>query len=167
MIKKFCIGMPAKDLGKLLKPFGYEYAFTDSIIQDARAKAKLDIFGKPEENVKYANAIAREMKDMGHMVEMLYSKRSKIISKLGHVVLAEEDYRRKYDGESPLAANERAPFVEKWKRQHASQMSEQLGLKDGPQFEFLSGILFAPSTTRITVPLMQNVSLVLMLVASN
>ena len=167
MISNFCIGMPAKDLGKLLQPFGYEYAFTDSIIQDAQAKAKLNIFGNPEENVKYANAIAREMKEMGHMVEMLFSKRSKILSKLGHVVLAEEDYCRKYDGETPLAANECAPFVEKWKRQHASQMCEQLGLKDGPQFEFLSGILFVPSTTRITVPLMQNVSVVLICLVSD
>jgi hypothetical protein len=141
----------------MLQPYGYDYAFTDSIIQDARAKAKLDIFGSPQDNVKYANHVARKLKDMGHFVELLYCKRSTVLSKLGHVVLAEEDYRRKYDGESPLPSNEHSTFVEKWKKQHATKLCDKLGLKDGPQFDFLTGILFAPTTT-ITVPLLQKVS---------
>ena len=152
------LGMPTKELCKMLQPYGYEYAFTDSIIQDARSKAKLEIFGSPEDNVKYARAVASDLKEMGHLVEMLYCTRSKVVSKLGHVVLAEEDYRRKYDGEPPLEATERSAFVDKWKKNHATQMCDQLGLKDGPQFEFLTGILFAPSTTKVTVPLLQNVS---------
>ena len=142
----------------MLQPYGYEYAFTDSIIQDARAKAKFDIFGSPEDNVKYAHSVARELKDLGHFVELLYCTRAKVVSKLGYVVLAEEDYRRKYDGDSPLPSNERSAFVEKWKKQHATQLCDQLGWKDGPQYEFLTGILFAPSTTAITVPLLQKVS---------
>ena len=142
----------------MLQPYGYEYAFTDSIIQDARAKAKFDIFGSPEDNVKYAHSVARELKEMGHFVELLYCTRAKVVSKLGYVVLAEEDYRRKYDGDSPLPSNERSAFVEKWKKQHATKLCDQLGLKDGPQFELLTGILFARSKTTITVPLLQKVS---------
>ena len=56
----------------MLQPYGYDYAFTDSIIQDARAKAKFDIFGSPDDNVKYAQSVARELKEMGHFVELLH-----------------------------------------------------------------------------------------------
>ena len=142
----------------MLQPYGYDYAFTNSIIQDAQAKAKLDIFSSPQDNMKYANNVAWELKDMGHFVELLYFKRSKVLLKLGHVGLAEEDYHCKYDGESPLPSNEHSAFVEKWKKQHTTKLCDQLGLKDGPQIEFLAGILFTPSTTTITVPLLQKVS---------
>ena len=153
------LGMPTKELRKILEPYGYEYAFTDSLISDARSKAKLDLFGQPEDNVKYASGVASEMKRMGHFVELVYCRRSKVISKLGHVVIAEEVFHRKVDGEAPLGANERANFVDEWKRANAAEIANQLGIKDGPQFDFLTGILFAPATTKHTVPLLQNVSL--------
>ena len=46
------LGMPTKELRKILEPYGYEYAFTDSLISDACSKAKLDLFGQPGDNVK-------------------------------------------------------------------------------------------------------------------
>ena len=81
----------------MLQPYGYDYVFTDSITQDARANAKFDMFGSPDDNVKYAHSVARELKEMGHCVESLHCTRSKVVSKLGYGVLAEEDYRQKYD----------------------------------------------------------------------
>ena len=151
-------GLPTKDLRKVLEPYGYEYAFTDSLLSDARAKAKLDLFGSPEDNVKYAHGVFTEMIRMGHFVQFAYCKRSKVISKLGHVVIAEEIFRRKLDGEEALAANERSKFVEEWKRKNAKAIANQLGVRDGPQLQFLSGILFAPATAKDTVPLLQKVS---------
>ena len=59
--------MPPKDLSKMLQLYGYEYLFSNSITQDACAKDKMEIFGLPEDNVKYANNIARELKKMGHL----------------------------------------------------------------------------------------------------
>ena len=37
-------------------------------------------------------------------------------------------------------------------------MCDQLGLKDGQQFGFITGILFVPTNTKVTIPLLQNVS---------
>ena len=141
-----------------MEPYGYHYAFTDAIIQHGKAKAKLKVFGDPDHNVQFANGVLRQLKDMGHVVEYVYSKRSKVISKLGHVVIAEEEYRRKYEGLPPFAANERSAYVDEWKRGHEKEITKQLGYKTGPQFEFLSGILFATSTSKVTVPALQNVS---------
>ena len=153
------LGLPTKDLRKVLEPYGYEYAFTDSLLSDACAKAKLDLFGSPSDNVKYAHRVFTKMVRMGHFVQFTYSKRSKVISKLGHVVIAEEIFRRKLDGEEALAANDCSKFVEEWKQNNASEIANQLGVKDGPQLQFLFGIIFAPATSKDTVPLLQNISL--------
>ena len=125
---------------------------------EARSKAKLAIFGSASDNVTYAMGVEQELKKMGHYVELIYCSRSKILSKLGHVVLAEEGYRRKLNEEAPLSPNERKPFLDKWKEKHAIELGNQLGLKDGPQFNFLTGILFATSTSKQNVPLLQKVS---------
>ena len=45
----------------------------------------------------------------------------------------------------------------KWRFKNAIELENQVGLKDGPQFQFLSGILFSPSTSTSTVPLLQRV----------
>ena len=151
-------GLPTKDLRNFLSTYGYQYAFTDAIMVEARSKAKLAIFGSASDNVKYAMGVEQELKKMGHFVELIYCSRSKILSKLGHVVLAEEGYRRKNDEEPPLTPQERKPFLDNWKQQHAVELGNQIGLKDGPQFNFLSGILFATSTSKENVPLLQKVS---------
>ena len=122
----------------MLEPYGFHYAFTDAIIQHGRAKAKLKVFGDPENNVQYAHDVFRQLKDMGHVVKYVYLKRSKVISKLGHVVIAEEEYRRKYKGLPPFGANEQSAFIDQWKRDHEKEITKQLGYKTGPQFQFLS-----------------------------
>ena len=152
-------GLPTKSLKKMMEPYGYDYAFTDVIIQHGRAKAKLMVFGDASDNIKYAQGVFRQLKDMGHIVEYVYSKRSKVISKLGHVVIAEEDYRRKFEGLPTFGATERSSFVDKWKRDHEREITNQLGYKTGPQFQFLTGILFATSASKNTVPQLQNVRL--------
>ena len=116
------------------------------------------MFGDPENNVQYAHGVFRQLKDMGHVVEYVYSKRSKVISKLGHVVIAEEEYHQKYEGLPPFGAHKRSGFVDQWKRDHEKEITKQLGYKTGPQFQFLGGIMFATSTSKVTVPVLQNVS---------
>ena len=74
---------------------------------------------------------------------------------MGHVVLAEEAYCRKLDEEAPISPNERKLFLEAWKKKHVTERGNQIGLKDGPQFSFLTGIFFATSTSKVNVPLLQ------------
>ena len=117
------------------------------------------MFGDAADNVKYAHGVYHQLSDMGHIVKYVYCKRSKVLSKLGHVMIAEVEFRRKYEGLEPFGAMERSAFVDKWKRDHKSEITPQLGYKSGPQFQFLAGILFASSTSKHTVPLLQNVRL--------
>ena len=97
----------------MMEPYGYDYAFTDAIIQHGKVKAKLLVFGDADDNVKYAQGVYRQLKDLGHIVKYVYSKRSIEISKLGHVVIVEEEYRRKYEGLPPFGAMEKSSFVDK------------------------------------------------------
>ena len=99
----------------MLEPYGYNYAFTNAIIQHGRAKAKLKVFGDPKNNIQYAHGVFCQLNNMGHVTQYVYSKRLKVISKLGHVVIAEEDYRRKYKGLPLFGATEHSAFVDKWK----------------------------------------------------
>jgi uncharacterized protein YybS (DUF2232 family) len=147
----------------MLEPYGYHYAFTDAIIQHGKAKAKLKVFSDPDNNVQFANAVLRQLNDMGHVIEYVYSKRSKVISKLEHVVIAEEEYRRKYEGLPLFCANKQSAFVDEWKRGHEKEITRQLGYKTGPQFQVLSGILFATLTSKVTAPVLQNVSLCILI----
>ena len=50
-------GSTNKVLRKVLEPYGYPYAFTESLLQDARKQAKLDLFGVADDNAMYANGL--------------------------------------------------------------------------------------------------------------
>ena len=57
---------------EILKPYAKEYTLTDSIVQDGRDLAKLELFGDFEDNVKYASAVATHLQGLGHEVELIY-----------------------------------------------------------------------------------------------
>ena len=120
-----------KVLRKVVEAYGYPYAFTESILQDARKKAKLDLFGMAEDNAKYADGVVKELKLLGHHVELLYSSRAKVVSKLGVLLIAEENRNRKQKGEAPLEPNKRSDFVAKWRFKNAIELENQIGMKDG------------------------------------
>jgi hypothetical protein len=55
-----------------MKPYAKEYTLTDSIVQDARDMAKLQLFGSAEENVQYAHGVVDQVRELGHKVEMIF-----------------------------------------------------------------------------------------------
>jgi hypothetical protein len=56
----------------MMKPYAKEYTLTDSIVQDARDMAKLQLFGLAEENVQYAWGVVDQVRGLGHEVEMIF-----------------------------------------------------------------------------------------------
>ena len=44
-----------------------------------------------------------------------------------------------------------------WKAEHEAFLNDVLGYEDAPQYRFLAGILFAPSSSKNMVPLLQDV----------
>jgi hypothetical protein len=71
------------------------------------------------------------------------------------MILMEESVRRKAAGEPQLEGKERNTFVAAWKDKHAIDLESSLGLADGPQHRFLTGICFATSASTHTVGYLQ------------
>ena len=131
---------------------------TPSLIQDGRQRAKSDLFGDAKINVKYAIPIRdEELLERGHHVELEFSSRKEIVSRLGFLLISDENRRRKNAKEKALTAMERDPFVAKWKQDNIITLEDQCGLEDGPQYKFLTGIKFSPATSTDTVPRLQRV----------
>jgi hypothetical protein len=42
---------------------------SNNVLQEGRDKAKVDLFGDPDENIQYAYAIAKAIEEMGHTVD--------------------------------------------------------------------------------------------------
>ncbi len=55
-----------------MKPYAKEYTLMDSIVQDARDMAKLQLFGSAEEKVQYARGVVDQVRGLGHEVEMIF-----------------------------------------------------------------------------------------------
>ena len=50
-------GITYQSIREIMKPYAKEYTLTDSIVQDARDWAKLELFGSAKENVRYARGV--------------------------------------------------------------------------------------------------------------
>ncbi|KAL3772055.1 hypothetical protein ACHAWU_008077 [Discostella pseudostelligera] len=142
---------------EVLKPYGHAYAFTDSILQDAKRKAKLDLFGSAEKNVTYANGVVSEMIALGHHAKLEFMSRKQVMKRLGVILINEENKRRLDAKEAVMDKSEWNLFVKNWKKENAVALEKECGLADGPQSRFLTGIMFAPSTSSHQVPLLQKV----------
>jgi hypothetical protein len=68
---------------------------TNNVLQEARDTAKGDLFGDPDENVKYAYAIANAIQQMDHTVEVVFTNQGTTIKTVNAIVLKEEMDRKK------------------------------------------------------------------------
>jgi hypothetical protein len=55
-----------------MKPYAKEYMLTDSIVQDARDMAKLQLFRSAEEKVQYSQGVLDQVRGLGHKIEMIF-----------------------------------------------------------------------------------------------
>jgi hypothetical protein len=85
---------------KILKPYFNEYVLSNNVLQEGRDKAKVDLFGDPDENVQYAYAIAKVIEEIGHTVNLIFTDRCNTMKTLNAIVLKEEMDRRKADKQS-------------------------------------------------------------------
>ena len=56
-----------------------------------------------------------------------------------------------------MSGEERSKYVVDWKAEHDAFLNDVLGYEYRPQYCFLAGILFAPSSSKNMVPLIQDV----------
>jgi hypothetical protein len=130
----------------------------DSLLQEARNWAKEQLFGKPENNVLYCEAVKDAIIANGHKCELLYRDRREVIKMLRATVVGEEVKRRDDDKEDALERDEVEGFMAAFMSKNEVALTQQLGMEDGPlQSKFLSGILFATSASLVQVPFLQDV----------
>jgi len=147
-------GCTNKILRCFLKSYGKEYAFTESILQEARTAARSQLFGSPDVNVRYVATVKEELKKRGHIVRMAYTERQETLRNIEVSVLSEELLPRKHTDNSTMTKDERKAFIAKWKTEHRDLLMEQLGPKC-VHVSFLHGIFFCPSFSQATVPELQ------------
>ena len=58
-------------------------------------KQKMDLFGNPEEKVKYTYAIVKAIEEMGHTVELIFTNQCQTMKTVNALVLKEEFDRKK------------------------------------------------------------------------
>jgi hypothetical protein len=90
------------DLRHILHSYCRKCALTRGLLQKARDKARLEIFGNPLINVSYFKALAQELEIRGNHVEIVTAKCKDAVNRLQMVVLADEIRRRKEKGEPVL-----------------------------------------------------------------
>jgi hypothetical protein len=56
-----------------------------------------------------------------------------------------------------MSIQERADYVNKWKKDNDTFLCDAFGFEDGPQFKFLTGIFITPSTSKEQFPFLQEV----------
>jgi len=149
--------MPYPLLREILKPYAQDYACTDSLLQEGRELAKAQLFGRAEDNVKYARAVEMELRSLGHHVKCLFAERKQVIQELSSVVLQEEKTRLKRLKQA-MDREMQLQFVQRWKKENEIVLNEVFGMADAMlnQKTYLKGILFAPSTSSHIVPLLQD-----------
>ena len=122
-------GCTNKMLRCFLKTHGKEYAFTESILQEAWTAARTQLFGTPEVNVRYVDTVKEELEKRGHIVRMVYTERQETLKNIEVIVILEELLRRKHHDNSTMNKEERNAFISKWKTEHRDLLMEQLGPK--------------------------------------
>ena len=144
-----------KHLMEVLKLYGNDYAFTKSLLQNARRMARQAIFGNGTGNAKYILALKSELELRQHVVDVLFLTREHALQRLLTIVMDEEaEGKKKKHG---LGETRRAKdYVRKWMRENSRFIDEHLGTEQ-ENLRFVEGILFAPCTSQRTVPKLQSV----------
>ena len=152
-----CPGMSYSHMRSLLSNHVHTELITDNLLQEARDWAKLQLFGNADDNVKYCEAVKAAIIGMDHSCEFLYCDRRDVIRQLRATVVREELKRREDKKEPALERSETEEFIKNWLMENDLHITKQLGPEDGPQIKFLTGVFIATSTSKMQVPLVQDV----------
>jgi hypothetical protein len=148
-----------KNLRQYLLGYGKDLALTDSILQEARTEAKDQLFGKSEENVKYAKGMKTYIERSGHVVELCYTSRKETIWNVERLVVSKELLHLKAKENSTLDKEGRSAYWNTWKKENYDLLVNQLGYKT-TKGHFLHGVFYVSSFSKATVPELQTVFMV-------
>jgi hypothetical protein len=111
-----------------MKPYAKEYTLTDSIVQDAKDMAKLQLFGLAEENAQYARGVLDHVRGLGHKVKMMFQDHQETLKLVSTVVIHEELMRRKKMKIPALDKTLQLKYMNKWKAKNELFLNNVFGL---------------------------------------
>ncbi len=149
-------GITYQAMRDIMKPYAKDYALIDSGLQEAWDNTKLELFRLANDNVCYARGVANQLSRLDHEVELIFGNQRETLKKATAIVLSEEVERWKTAKEIMDKA-EQLKFIKRWKTDNDVYLNNVFGMEDGLQFLFLMGILFATSSSKHLVPLLQDV----------
>jgi hypothetical protein len=132
---------------KILKPYFNIYVLTNNALQEACDTAKGDLFGDPDDNIRYVYAIAKAIQQMGHTIEVIFTNQCKTMQTVNAIVLKEKMDRKKA-AKSSMSRQEKVNYVNNWRKNNDTFLCGAFGIEEGPQFKFLMGIFISPSTSK-------------------
>ena len=148
--------MPIKVLKNNLRAFGKSYALTPNILQAAKKIARRELFGLPSINVTYALKVKEALVRNGHYCDIEFTPRNVIMQNVKKVVTEDEIRRRAGDVADFNTAAAHNNHFREWKKKNREFIELEFGNEDD-NVQFVTGIIFAPSFSVATVPLLQRV----------
>ena len=149
-------GMSYVHLRGLLANHVHTELISDNLLQEARDWVKFQLFGNPDNNVLYCEAVKAEIIGMGHLCELLYCDRCDVICQLCATVVWEELKQREDKNEPALEQGAKTEdFIKNWSIDHNAPLTTHLGMHDGPPLKFLIGVFIATSTSKQQVLFLQ------------
>jgi hypothetical protein len=119
-------------MSEVIRDYVNPYVVMNNILQDARNLAKADLFGKPDDNIRYAYAVQQAIRDMGHVCDLIFTGHCDVIQMIGAIVLKEELTRREHANEPTLErGTPTKEFVNDWLLHHeVARMLEAIIRRD-------------------------------------
>ena len=130
---------------------------TLNLLQNARTLTKASVFGDPQHNVQYANALCTEIKSQGHEIVLVEKDARQIQSILDQLVVSEEALKQKKNGVM-MKGQAKREYLQQWRMKYADLLTEGgLGAipVGAPTPKFCSGIFFSPHFVKQVVQSLQ------------
>ena len=141
-------------LEKILSPYGKTgegvTVFTESLLQNTRKLARLQVFGDPATNATYALALKCELEKRHHDVHVALTDRSTTLKNIYNVIWEDTKAR------NPDMATSKKEFWIKWCNDNTDKLYHSLG-DEKDNYSFVTEFFFSPSTAKATVPKLQRV----------
>jgi hypothetical protein len=111
-----------------------------------------------EDNVKYLYAVRVDLVTKGHFCKLLFSTHHKVICQVQEIIIKEELTHPENNKEPILERGKsRSNFVNNWIMEHKLLLNNALGVENGPELKFLTGVLFATSTSKLQASFLEDV----------
>jgi hypothetical protein len=66
-------------MSEVIQDYVNPYVVAKNILQNAHNHAKADLFGKPDDNIRYAYAVQQAIQDMGHVCDLIFTGHRDVI----------------------------------------------------------------------------------------